>query len=562
MSVGAKSIQLNLSSHNLNLVSGKNGFGKSTLIEAITFALFGKPFRDIKKGQLINTYNKKGMEVELWFSCNGSSMYVKRGQKPNTFIVTKDGEEVEFVAGATAAQDEFEKIIGINYNSFKQVVVLGTAGYTPFMSLKTPERRKFVEDLLGVTVLADMDKLNKSEIRDINQNMSIVDEKIAGVNSQLRIYRDNQEKQDKLSGDQVDRLVSMKTDLVNEAKALKEQIISLQEELSEIELPEEPDDNRMIKVKNAIQTKTIDGNNFNKVIRLYDSGGHCPTCLQELNKSGSIISEITQKARKAESDKERLNVEFERLTKILRSYDEVIQKQRDIQQKISAIKPNLADRVEKAKRVDVAIQKCREERVDNSKEIVDLEGQLDVLSTNKSELIVQKMQRSTITEMLKDSGIKGSIVNDYIPIFNKEINKYLTIMDADYKFTIDKEFNETIKSRGREEFSYNSFSQGEKARIDLALLFTWRSIAEKTTGIKLSCLILDEVTDGSTDAEGIKAIQNILKSMIDTNVYVISHRGHNPDDYNRHIQMAKIGRFSVMEETDNDSSRLKEQQVS
>ena len=178
MSVGAKSIQLNLSSHNLNLVSGKNGFGKSTLIEAITFALFGKPFRDIKKGQLINTYNKKGMEVELWFSCNGSSMYVKRGQKPNTFVVTKDDEEVVFVAGATAAQEEFENLIGINYNSFKQVVVLGTAGYTPFMGLKTPDRRKFVEDLLGVTVLAEMDKLNKTEIRDINQRMSIVDEKI------------------------------------------------------------------------------------------------------------------------------------------------------------------------------------------------------------------------------------------------------------------------------------------------------------------------------------------------------------------------------------------------
>lgn len=495
------------------------------------------------------------MEVELWFTCNGSSMYVKRGQKPNTFVVTKDDEEVVFVAGATAAQEEFENLIGINYNSFKQVVVLGTAGYTPFMGLKTPDRRKFVEDLLGVTVLAEMDKLNKTEIRDINQRMSIVDEKISGVNSQLRIYRDNQEKQDKLSGDQVDRLVAMKDELVNEAKSLKEQIISLQEELSEIELPEEPDDNRMIKVKNAIQAKTIAGDNFNKVIRLYDSGGTCPTCLQELNKSGSVIADITQKASKAESDKERLNVELERLTKILRAYDGVFEQQRSIQQKISTIKPNLADRVEKAKKVDVAIQKCKEERVDYSKEIIDLEGQIDVLSSQKSELIVEKMQRSTITEMLKDSGIKGSIVNDYIPIFNKEINRYLAIMDADYKFTIDKEFNETIKSRGREEFSYNSFSQGEKARIDLALLFTWRSIAEKTTGIKLSCLILDEVTDGSTDAEGIKAIQNILRSMEDTNVYVISHRGHNPDDYNRHIQMSKVGRFSVVEETDNDPEK-------
>lgn len=555
MSVGAKAVDINLSSHNLNLISGQNGFGKSTMIEAITFALFGRPFRDIKKGQLINTYNKKGMEVELWFTCNNSQMYVKRGQKPNIFKVTRDGLEVEFVAGATAAQAEFEELMGINYNSFKQVVVLGTAGYTPFMALKTPERRQFVEDLLGVTVLADMDKLNKAEIRDINQKVSLLDEKIEGINSQLRIYRSNQEKQDKLSGDQIERLEVMKDELVTEAKNLKTKLSELQDEIAQMVSPEVPDSSVIREVRNSLSINTGEISSYKKVTTLYTSGGECPTCLQALDPHSNVSSGIQSKLSEALENRKQLEERLAVLEKELDEYTVFNSKQNELKSQANTLRPQIVDKVDKAKKIVAAIEKCKEEKVDYSSEILDLEGKLDVLSTSKSELIFEKYQRATITEMLKDSGIKGSIVNDYIPIFNREINRYLKTMDADYRFTIDKEFNETIKSRGREEFSYNSFSQGEKARIDLALLFTWRSIAEKTTGIKLSCLILDEVTDGSTDAQGIKAIQNILRSMEGTNIYVISHRGHNPDDYNRHIQMNKVGRFSVMTEHDNDASK-------
>ena len=552
MSVGAKPITIQLDSHKRTLISGKNGASKSTIMEAITFALFGKSFRDIKKGQLINSVNKKDLVTELWLEYDNSSYYIKRGQKPNIFEITKDGVELSEAASSKDFQEELEKMIGINYNAFKQVVVLGTAGYVPFMSLTTPVRRRFVEDLLGVSVLAIMDKLNKTEIRDINQQIGILGERLDSVNNQINIYKDNQDRQSKLSGDQLARLELMKEEETKEAKRMKAELDKLNEDMLAIELPENPGSTSEL----ISEVSKIDAyiTSLNKVKSMYAKGGSCPTCMQNISVNDApMISKISLNITDYETQKKLLEESLLSLKADIASYETAVKEISVIRQKIIALKPSIVASVNKVKKIISAIEKCKEEAIDYSSEIEELIKNRDIISENKSDILLEKYDRSTVTELLKDSGIKGSIVSEYIPLFNREINKYLKMMDADYVFTLDSEFNETIKSRGRETFTYNSFSQGEKARIDIALLFTWRYIAEKISGINLSCLILDEVTDGSTDEEGIKAIQQILKGLGDTNIFIISHRGHNPDDYDRHIEMSKLGRFSVMKETINDA---------
>lgn len=546
MSVGAQPITIILDKHQKTLVTGKNGAGKSTFLEAITFALFGKPFRDVKKGQLLNSSNKKDLLVELWMEFDGKEYYVKRGQKPNVFEVHVNGKQLDESASARDFQEQFEQLIGMSYSSFKQIVVLGTAGYTPFMGLSTPARRKLVEDLLEVSILAEMDKLNKSLIRETNSQIQVIDVKQDGITQQIKIYNDNEERQKKLSGDNAARLQTMYDDLVGEARTAKANIEKLTDDLLAIIIDDDPSnaldtlDRQAAALQNGFQT-------YNKVIGLYDHGGDCPTCMQALDTHSNLVSKIKDKANTLQTNIQEIQSQRRELKAI---QDEVHRQQsvaRDIKTQIQGHKSTAITAVEKAKKVKVLIEQAAAEFISHADEIAVLQADLDKIVKEKTTLVMEKYHRGILTEMLKDSGIKGAIIKKYIPIFNKQINHYLKIMEADYVFTLDEEFNESIKSRGREDFSYFSFSQGEKARIDIALLFTWRDIASKVSGINISTLILDEVFDSATDTDGVKTIGTILNSLQDSNVFIISHRDHDPQAYGQHLQMKKVGRFTVME---------------
>lgn len=546
MSVGQQPITIQLDKVQKTLVTGKNGAGKSTFLEAVTFALFGKPFRDVKKGQLINSSNKKDLLVELWMEYDGKEYYIKRGQKPNIFEISCSGERLDESASSKDFQAEFEQLIGMSYTSFKQIVVLGTAGYTPFMGLSTPARRKLVEDLLEVSVLADMDKLNKSLIRETNSQIQVIDVKQDSITQQIKIYNDNEERQRKLSGENAARLQVMYDELVKEARTAKGNIEKLTDELLNVIVDDDPSNsmsdlsNKGFAIKNDMAT-------FTKVVKLYETGGSCPTCMQGLEEHGNILTKIKDKNFELQKSLDKINEQYQELKLIKDQVTEQRNKALAIKSQIATHKQQAITAVEKAKKVKVLIDQAAAEFVSNAEEIATLQAELDKIVSTKSSLVMEKYHRGILTEMLKDTGIKGSIIKKYIPIFNKQINSYLKIMEADYVFTLDEEFNETIKSRGREDFSYASFSQGEKARIDIALLFTWRDIASKVSGVNISTLILDEVFDSATDAEGVKSIATILNSLEDTNVFIISHRDHDPQAYGQHLQMKKVGRFTVME---------------
>lgn len=548
MSVGGQPIDIQLDKVHKTLITGKNGAGKSTMLEAITFALFGKPFRDFKKGQLINSTNKKGLLCELWMEYDGHSYYIKRGQKPNVFEIERDGAKLDEAASVKDFQSYFEELIGMSYTSFKQVVVLGTAGYTPFMGLSTPARRKLVEDLLEVSIIAEMDKLNKSLVRELNSQVQVLDAKKDGIQQQIKIYEENIEKQKKLSGENVARWQNMYEESMADARNIRSTIDELNKNLANIVIGEEDD------VSEGIQKTQMAGitilnriESYTKVLSLYDKGGHCPTCLQDLHASDTLIGQINSKVDECNIKHAELKTHLENLQASQMEYEAVKRRARDIRGQVTAKTEELKAAVERIRKIKAAIDKAAEEFIDYSDEIKTLNEELNKIVDTKSNSVMEKYLRGILTEMFKDSGIKGLIIKKYIPLFNKQINSYLKVMDADYVFTLNEEFNETIKSRGREEFSYNSFSQGEKARIDIALLFTWRDIAELVSGVKINCLFLDEVFDSATDVDGVKSITQILNKMQDSNIFIISHRDHDPQAYGQHLQMKKVGRFTVLE---------------
>ena len=540
------------------LIIGENGSGKSTILDALTFVLFGKAFRNINKSQLVNTINEKGLLVTIDFLVGNKSFTVRRGVKPNIFEVLQDGKMIDQLANNRDYQEYLEKVIlKLNYKSFTQIVVLGSSTFEPFMQLKQSDRRTIVEDLLDIQIFSSMNSLLK--VKNSELKTSITDnENKRELNASKtkmqknyieRLTEDNEtdvlKKQTDISTfeDQKKFAVESFTTFHNEIKELSEKLVnedSAKKKSSDYE-----------KVQSQIELKL---HNAEKELEFYENNSTCSTCKQVIDdefKKEKLI-DISKKIEEKEQGLEKISTEIEQLKIQIEEF-------RNIGKQISEKNNQLAATKSKIESLDNNIDRAKKD-IDDLKDKKELDNsELNVLQLLEKELIELKKDYEEqcetkqlygyAYELLRDSGIKTKIIRQYVPIINKYVNKYLNELEFLINFSIDENFSETIRSQYRDEFSYSSFSEGEKMRIDLALLFTWRMVAKLKNSVNTNLLILDEVFDSSLDADGTEAFLKILNSLDEkTNVFVISHKGEILyDKFRSTIKFVKEKQFSKIE---------------
>lgn len=525
----------------------------SSMIDAMMFGLYGKPYRSVNKNQIINSINKKHCVVEIWFNIdNKKSYYIKRGIKPNIFIIEEDGVEIEEDASVRDFQSYLENdILKISYKTAKQIVALGTAGFTPFMQLKTYERREIIDNLLDLSVFSKMSENNKKLLDDIVDNYNKVSNLIDINKRELDIRetyilenkKDKQKQIDTIQHkiDAADKHIDV---ALNECAKCKENIQKL--ESARVDFDKE----HLAELLTKKTTTELSIANIQKGIRFFDTHCKCPTCKQGIDEE-FLATKIDQ-YRKEERDA--MGV----LASVCADID-VIEKTKSrnkkIDDKIYVFNKRLSESEYSIKTLNAQTQKHLDEieKLKDDRQNIDV-SDIELLAAkskqfnkDKKHLSGKKYCHDIVSKLLKDSGIKTRIINQYIPVINQLINNYLDIMDANYKFELDSEFNEKIMSRGREEFSYMSFSQGEKLRIDLAILFTWRELLKLKNTASFNILIMDEIMDSAADQDGIDAIMKIISDLHDK-VFIISHNDKiDTTLFDRNINIIKKGNFSHIE---------------
>ena len=557
LSFGNNDTEIDLENYKLNLVTGSNGAGKSSLlVEGLTYALFGQPFRDIKKGQLINFINDKNSVVELEFSISSDEYKIIRGQKPNILQLFKNDELIPESASVKDFQEYIQsEVLRMSLASFKQLVVLGTANFIPFMQLSSANRRKLVDDLLDVSIFTKMDQLNKGSIKEINQQMNENLIKLNSLKSELTAYmlllkeKNNSVFSDKelLEQKLIEKKIFAKELLskINELKVKVEALTNLIKANDVVETIKKLDNVSSV-LANRIAVNT-------QKIKETCEKDFCLSCQQKISEEQrsfiikGIQSEIDNDNNKSNQVQEKLNSIMDELK---------IHKERQ-----SELSEHNLKLVELNTKFSAAIQEVKQLTEELNKETVadsSVQDKINELNSSISDLELsqqnwfnEKYLRTVLSALLVDSGIKATVIKKFVPVINKKINMYLKLLGADYMFLLDNEFNEQIRGAGREKSSYFSFSQGEKSRVDLAIMFTWRDIASIISGTNINLLVLDEVFDSAIDSSGISGLKSVLDSL-DSNVYIISHREQLSDDFNRHIEVIKKGRFSILEVTEND----------
>lgn len=535
------------------LIVGENGAGKSTMLDALTFALYGKPFRKINKNQLTNSVNGKGLEVEAFFSISGNNYVIKRGIKPGKFEVWKNDELLNQDAAARDYQTYLEEqILKLNYKSFGQVVVLGSSTFIPFMQLKAGERRDIIEDLLDIQIFTTMNTLlkdkvseNKAEITDIKYQIDLVENKIDSAKSHNASIRKIKETE---VGKLKDKLKEQVV-FVEEQQALMDTLLDEIEELNSSITDKADQKKKLAEFQELNHDLTTRLNKLRKDVEFYQKHDNCPTCKQGIEhefKEETIESSRATAAEietaKGEIGHKSVVVET-RLAEIDQVEDAMSEKNISVSEHRANVKIGMNTCKSIKKELDGAQQEVEE--IDTS-DIKKLEGDLNDYHSKQNELFDHRETLSVVASMLKDGGIKTRIIKQYVPVMNKLINKYLSAMDFFVQFELDENFNETIKSRFRDEFSYSSFSEGEKLRIDLALLFTWRAVSKLRNSVSTNLLIMDEIMDSSLDNAGTEEFLKIIEELTaDSNIFIISHKGDQLfDKFHSVIKFEKVKNFS------------------
>ena len=556
MSTGNQWTEIDFQKSATNLIIGTNGAGKSTVLDALTFSLFNKPFRKINKPQLANATNERDCLVEIEFSVNSRDYLVRRGIKPNIFDIEVNGNPLHKEADDRANQRILEEsILKVNYKSFTQIVILGSSTFVPFMQLTTTNRREVIEDLLDIRIFSAMNNLIKDSIRTRKEQIKSLDIKKDNFKDKMEMQQEfiselesrgnaniksNNDKIDKLDGEVE---IYMRDNAVIEEDIHKftkeqEEVIGAREKLSKL-------NNLKGKISQKVATIT-------KEHKFFTENTVCPTCTQDIKEEFRVnrISDVQNKAKelkkgyedleetiKFEQERERqFNSISKEITKLTHGISQnntrisLNQRQiRDLEHEIQTITNNLQNR------------NTENEKLEQFKD--NLQNTIEYLSDKKQEIVHYDFAYS----LLRDDGVKTKIIKKYLPFINQQVNRYLQMMDFYINFKLDEEFGETIESPIHENFSYSSFSEGEKMRVDLALLFTWREVARLKNSVNTNLLIMDEVFDSSLDGFGTEEFLKIIRYVIkDANIFVISHKSDLHDKFQSVIRFEKVKGFSRM----------------
>jgi len=545
-------IFLNKSSN--TLIVGTNGSGKSTMLDALCFVLFGKAFRNINKPQLVNSINLKDCLVECEFSIGKKEYRIVRGIKPTVFEIYCNNELLNQDAAIRDYQDYLEKfILKLNYKSFTQIVILGSASFVPFMQLSAADRRAIIEDLLDIqifstmnTVLKDKVQLNKENVSSNKQSIEMKSATIDLQQSHIDKLKQNDEeyiiryeKEIKVHEDNIEKINANTSILTAEINAVMEEIsdkINLENNLKSVTKIESQIENNISK--------------FKKDIVFFQNNDNCPTCRQDI-KSEFKNQQIESLDKKVTESQQGLSKLESNILEFQNKLNKIYEKQKTLQ----GLQINVATNATSIQETKKFIDKLSKQIDELRKNKTGLESEITKLNEMKQQLVVLEEERKTLIDeksyldaasvLLKDTGIKTKIIKQYLPIINKVVNKYLASFDFFVNFNLDESFKETIKSRHRDEFSYASFSEGEKQRIDMALMLTWRTIAKLKNSTNTNILILDEVFDSSLDTNGTEYLMNILHLLEDVNLFVISHKGDIlQDKFRSIIKFEKVNNFS------------------
>ena len=546
-------IQLNRSPN--TIIVGENGAGKSTILDALCFVLFNKPFRKISKPQLLNTINQRDLMVEIEFSIGKQEYRIIRGMKPAKFEIYQNGNLLNQPGSARDYQKQLEEtILKLNYKSFTQIVVLGASTFVPFMQLTAANRREVIEDLLDISIFSSMGKLlkdriaeNKEDIRETEYQMQLVESKIETQKDYIRKLKEQ-------SDDTIATFQNMIDESEKEIQSLTSNnacMITKTELLLEKVKDSDSITLKSGKVFDLINKLRSKHDKAHKRIDFFERNDECPTCSQEIEDSikSKVIDDTNQIIEKVKDGIQELEEEYktlqERLDEIQTTQQEVSVLQSNVSTNQSTIK-SLEKSVSKNQGEIQRIQSANADDTEAKDTLETLQRENETFSEKKEELINDRELFGVASDMLKDGGIKTKIIRQYVPIMNKLINKYLAALDFFVAFELDEEFNEIIKSRHRDEFSYASFSEGEKMRIDLALLFTWRAIAKLKNSTNTNLLILDEVFDASLDTAGCDEFLKLIHQLGgETNVFVISHKGDIlSEKFRSQIRFEKVKNFS------------------
>ena len=556
LSTGNQFTEVDFTKNSTNLIIGSNGAGKSTVLDALTFSLFGKPFRKINKPQLINSTNDRDCRVEIEFDIGNTSWKVVRGIKPNVFEIYRDDSLLDQSAAALDQQKWLEQnVLKMNYKSFTQIVILGSSTFVPFMQLPAAHRREVIEDLLDIKIFSSMNMVIKEKIRSIKDEIKTLELKKESLNDKVKMQEDFIEELENRGNANINANKEKIANLDSEVGAymvdnavVEDGLYTLQKELEDYVGAAEKL-RKLGNLKGKISQKV---SSTTKEHKFFTENTVCPTCTQSIEETFRInrINDAQNKAKELQSGykelEEAIKEEEERERQFIALSKEISKLTNGISQnniKISGCQRQIRD-------LEHEIQVLTENLANRNSEHEKLESFKKNLKTTYEELASKKDSISYYDftySLLKDGGVKSKIIKKYLPLINQQVNRYLQMMDFYINFTLDEEFNETVQSPIHEDFSYASFSEGEKMRIDLALLFTWREVARMKNSVNTNLLIMDEVFDSSLDGFGTEEFLKIIRYVIkDANIFVISHKTGLEDKFESVIKFEKVKGFSRM----------------